>query len=420
MSVINQLLIDLEKRRVSGPERRALPDHVRAVPESESSWRSWWLGAGALIAATGIAAAWAVWPGVDGVSRAPAAAPLAASTPAGAAPASPPVTMADAVRHTPVARGSEAPASRLSLELSTSVHPTAVVEDTRADRGGRESPAPLPVPLFMATATDERAARDAVPSRAEPARAPSTSAPVPGAPARQVARIDAATASEPAQEPPSARRPAVERAQQVSAAEPPRIRKEVREPEPRELAENEFRQGTGLLHRARLDEARARFEAALEHYPRHQGARQALVGLLLEGKRLDEAERVLDAGVKLIPSQIGFAMALARIQVDRGNTPAAIDTLLASQGAAQANADHAAFLAALLQREGRHEEAVAHFNAALRSRPESGVWLLGLGLSLQALGHDAEARVAYRRARSAHGLAPELAAFADQRLRELQ
>ena len=34
MSVINQVLLDLEKRRASAAERGVLPNHVRALPDS--------------------------------------------------------------------------------------------------------------------------------------------------------------------------------------------------------------------------------------------------------------------------------------------------------------------------------------------------------------------------------------------------
>ena len=32
MSVINQMLVDLERRRASGEERNRIPDHVRVLP----------------------------------------------------------------------------------------------------------------------------------------------------------------------------------------------------------------------------------------------------------------------------------------------------------------------------------------------------------------------------------------------------
>ncbi|HWI15375.1 MAG TPA: tetratricopeptide repeat protein, partial [Burkholderiales bacterium] len=78
------------------------------------------------------------------------------------------------------------------------------------------------------------------------------------------------------------------------------------------------------------------------------------------------------------------------------------------------------FYAALLQRQQRHEEAIERFNAALRLRPQSGVWLMGLGISLQAVNRLSESQDAYRRAREASGLTPELQAFLDQRLRQMQ
>jgi MSHA biogenesis protein MshN len=113
-------------------------------------------------------------------------------------------------------------------------------------------------------------------------------------------------------------------------------------------------------------------------------------------------------------------MTLARLQAERGDTARAIATLQAGLEHAQGNAEYAAFLAALLQREGRHEEAIAQFQGALRQRPGAGVWWLGLGISLQAANQAAAAREAYRRANAAGNLHPELAAFADQRLKQLQ
>ena len=113
-------------------------------------------------------------------------------------------------------------------------------------------------------------------------------------------------------------------------------------------------------------------------------------------------------------------MALARLQVDRGNNQAAIDTLQKGIAYAQGNADYHAFLAALLQRQQRHDEAVAQFRAALGLKPQSGVWLMGLGMSLQALNRNSEAGEAYRSAKSSGTLKPELQAFVDQRLQQLQ
>jgi MSHA biogenesis protein MshN len=45
---------------------------------------------------------------------------------------------------------------------------------------------------------------------------------------------------------------------------------------------------------------------------------------------------------------------------------------------------------------------------------------MGLGISLQALNRNSEAQEAFRRAKSSNTLNPELQAFVDQRLKQLQ
>jgi MSHA biogenesis protein MshN len=185
------------------------------------------------------------------------------------------------------------------------------------------------------------------------------------------------------------------------------------------LAENEYRKATALLNQGRMAEAQEGFEAALNLYPGDLAARQALVGVFVETKKLADAERVLQDGLALAPAQIGFAMALARLQIDRGDAAQAVATMRKSYDYAQGNADYVAFFAALLQRQGRHEEAIEQFQAALRARPTAGVWWLGLGISLQATSRATEAQEAFRRARATNNLSPELAAFADQRIKQL-
>jgi MSHA biogenesis protein MshN len=206
----------------------------------------------------------------------------------------------------------------------------------------------------------------------------------------------------------------------VPAKPPPEIDKRSQELNPQQLAENEYRAGATLLSSGRATEAQERFAAALRHHSGHAGARQALFGLLLNAKKMSEAEDVLQDGLRLNSRQPGFAMALARLQTDRGDTSAAVETLQKSAAAAAGIADYHAFLAALLQREARHAEAAAHYHSALALAPASGVWNMGLGISLQALNRRPEAQDAFRRAKASNALNAELQAFVDERLRQLQ
>ena len=378
MSVINQLLLDLEKRRASGAERSTLPDHVRALPNEERSPQWGWIGAGATIVVGALGAGWIVLTGMAPIGgRAAQVAPQR-----GTDVAIEMVVAASAggvmdVRPAEEEPGRDAAASRLSFELSNPPQPEAAEPAARP---------PVPTARVVARAAPELPAAAPMPAeRVEEKRVPAPPARTPPAPPGKA-----------------------------------EIHKEVRQPTPRDLAEVEFRKATALLHQSRPAEAQEGFQAAVAAYPGHHAARQALVGLLVDARKYGEAERVLQEGLALSPAQSGFAMTLARLQVDRGDALQATATLRKGLEHSQGSADYLAFLAALLQRQGRHEEAIEQFRGALRMRPAAGVWWLGLGISLQALNRGADAQDAYARARASGNLSPELAAFAEQRLRQLQ
>ncbi|HXU92169.1 MAG TPA: tetratricopeptide repeat protein [Gallionella sp.] len=184
-------------------------------------------------------------------------------------------------------------------------------------------------------------------------------------------------------------------------------------------ADAEFRRGVALMQQGRIAEAIGGYEAALQLDAGHHAARQALVALLLEGKRGADAERVLQEGLKIGPDQIGFAMLLARLQVERGAVDQAMATLDKSLPYAGNLADYQAFIAALFQRQGRHKEAVDHYQLALQLVPNNGVWLMGYGISLQGLQRNTDAKEAFMRALDSQTLSPELQKFVQQKLKVL-
>lgn len=186
---------------------------------------------------------------------------------------------------------------------------------------------------------------------------------------------------------------------------------------PSQRAENEYRRGLASMQEGRVHEAISRFEQALAANPRHEAARQTLVGLLIENQRSDEAMQHMQQALALEPAQAQMAMLLARLQMERGGP--AIDTLQRTLPHAAANADYRAFLAGALQREQRHAEAVEQYQAALRLQAGNGVWWMGLGISLQALKRNAEARAAFSEAKATGRLSPELLAFVDRKLQQL-
>ena len=182
-------------------------------------------------------------------------------------------------------------------------------------------------------------------------------------------------------------------------------------------AENAYRRALLVLEDGRVTEAIATLQDALKIDPRHEPSRQTLVGLLIEAKRPEEAMRQLQTALALDARQPALAMLLARLQLEQGGP--ALDTLMLSLPYAVGNGDYHAFLAGVLQREGRHREAAEHYQAALRSGVQHGVWWMGLGISLQAEKRDAEAAAAFQQAQASGALSTELHTFVERRLRQL-
>lgn len=411
MSIINQVLLDLDKRRASGAERSALPDHVRALPEAREGSHAWLI---AVIGGLAVAAvvAWAMMSGyasqpgtkpvpvIVGVHPAAGGKIIEAAAKSEAVPDVQPrdesAAFSEAVAET-------LPFGRLSLELS---NPPAAMPENAQRRGEArvETKAPIATARVVGNPRPELGAQAAVaaPSIAAPIAAPDTQA-GPGAEAATKAPM------------PAARHPG-----KLAQATPPEIQKNVIKPTLLQLAEQDYGKASALMHQGKQDEARDALAAALQHYPAHMGARQGLFGMMIDAKKYAEAEQIMQEGLQLNPAQIGFSMALARLQLDRGNTQAAVDTLNQGLAYAQNNPDYLAFLAALLQRQKRHGEAIDQYAAALKLQPRSGVWLMGLGISLQAVNRNAEAQEAFRRAKASGNLNPDLQAFIDQRLRQLQ
>lgn len=210
--------------------------------------------------------------------------------------------------------------------------------------------------------------------------------------------------------------PAAERKAQAVGS---KVDKRSKQASVQQQADNEFHKAIGLMQQGHIDEALAGYEAALSLDAGHDAARQAMVALLLENKRNEDAERVLQDGLKNNLKHSGFAMILARLQVEREVPWSALLTLQKTLPYASRNADYQAFVAALLQRLNRHKEAVTYYQKALQLTPNSAVWMMGQGISLQALQRKEEAREVFNRAIEMHTLSKDLQEFVKQQLKEL-
>lgn len=390
MSLINQMLQDLEARRSEGAGSDMFGQQIRAVPEQRRSMHpAWW----AVLVLAVICCGLLAWLLLRQPAQNPAQTPhlplkldadLAVRQPTSVAPAA--TTSAGGAPQGPAA---PAPATAQPAAAAQTQSPPSIPP----------SPLPLPSAPSSNSAAEGRTDQPAVPAPARAATAP------PPVAADSGHKDDARAKGESA---PGAQEPT------------PVVRKQVREATPQQRAENEYRKALALIEQGRGSDALGGLEHALKLDARHAGARHALIGVLLDQQRSEEAARLAREGLAGEPAQPGLAMILARLQIENGELRIAIDTLERSLPYAGDRADYLAFLAALLQRDERHKQAAEHYMQALQRAPQNGVWWMGLGISLQADRRLAEAMDAFRRARASNSLTPELLAFVETRLGQLQ
>jgi MSHA biogenesis protein MshN len=373
MSLINQMLQDLDSRRAASGARSGLPNEVRPLPPAREARWPLLLAAGICLLAVVGALAWYV-ADLQGAQKRPGERSTPPVSPVSVAPGLPLLTVAPVLPALPAAAVPEAPVAVSTAE--------DIAEPRARKLTEREAQLRFATTLHLPSELKAAPIAPAAPVNA-PVAAPALAAsPAP-------AKLSAPTL----------------------------IEKSAPSGTPRERAEAEYRKALGVLNQGRLVEAIDGLRAALKQDATHAAPRQLLLKLLVENKRLDEAAELLQEGLQLQPAQISWAMSLARLQVDRGDLPAAWVTLQRSLPAAANSADYQGFAAHVLQRLGRYKESAEYYQAATRLAPGEGRWWLGLGLALEADGHPGEAREAMQRAKASGTLGSELLNLVEQKLR---
>ncbi len=375
MSLINKMLQDLEQRNDSA-KNEPLAGEVRAVPGASATRPG--LLAGLLV--LGIVIIAAVWM----VMKPKASSPVAAVSPpapvVAMASVAAPVVPASAPAPVPVV----VPAPEVVAAATVAAVPSAASSEKTATKRQR----------VAETKMKPRAV--ALVAQAEPATAQAV-----------VKKPSKVVSEETAPTPPPAPKPPPQSQMQKHFS-------------PQQQSDNLYKQAVTQMQQGKSNEAKQSLRQSLEANPGNIKARQVLVDMLVEGSYFEEATALLHEGLKLAPEQSGFSMALARLQLDRGNTAAALVTLEQGLQAAGDEPQYNAFYAVLLQRAQRHEEAVRHYLVALRSDPMMPTWLVGIGISLQAQGKNVDAAEAFGRARDSGQLTPQLGQFVEQRLSQLK
>ncbi|MBI1732540.1 MAG: tetratricopeptide repeat protein [Gammaproteobacteria bacterium] len=184
-------------------------------------------------------------------------------------------------------------------------------------------------------------------------------------------------------------------------------------------ADRLFDEGARLCHDGEITRCLAKLTDVVAQDPGHVAGRRLLATELVKQGDAVQAAAILDTGLEKFPRVWQWAQLRAQLAIGSGETGRALAVLISAPPAVADAPDYHALLAAVLQRAGRHGEAVNTYHSVLGRHPERGVWWMGLGISLQALERTREAGFAFLRALEDKTLTPELRTFVRGRMASL-
>lgn len=358
MSLVNQMLKDLEQRRAQLPPGDSLRG-LHAAPSAAATARRW----PTVLLVTALAGSgFGVWLAQSSATLLPNTSPLpqanmppmAAQTvaPAVAAPPTAVVTAA-ATEVTPALDGNAAEYTgdidaewdrEWLADMNTAVSVAALEEHLAEDASA--TPAPVEPPPKVKTAPDKPAPKPTAP--------PNT------------ALAEAATGS---------------------------MHKTPRTADAQTQAGQHYESAVAALRNGDPAGAESALHDALAALPGHDASTQALTAMLMQQGRRSEAETVLADALEANPRQPALITLRARLLAESGRDREAVALL---QG--RDDAESLAMLGALQQRLGNDAAAALAYRRALANAPQQGAWWLGLAISLERSQQSAAALEAYRRA----------------------
>lgn len=153
-----------------------------------------------------------------------------------------------------------------------------------------------------------------------------------------------------------------------------------------------------LTNEMRFQEAERAARMALDIDAKESEALYWLGVTLIFQSRLDEAEAVLEHGVKMSPTHAPLHAELGFVRMLQSRQDGVEPLLRKAIVMAPRNSTLYAYLALFLLREGRVEESISILKDAVQNFPKNGILYINLGLSLQLAKRDSEALAAHRRA----------------------
>ena len=186
---------------------------------------------------------------------------------------------------------------------------------------------------------------------------------------------------------------------------------------PQALAANKITQAEQAIERNDILKAEALFEEVLLIIPEHETARKQLAALWYGKKSYQDAVNLLSQGIALAPQSEEMRLMTARIYYEQGQPRPAYNVLRPVNYSS--NTELQILLANTAADLNEHDNAIVAYEKLIALEPHVGRWWLGSAVSLDSLGKFVLARDAYKQAITRNDLSNSAMQFARQRLIEL-
>jgi MSHA biogenesis protein MshN len=186
---------------------------------------------------------------------------------------------------------------------------------------------------------------------------------------------------------------------------------------PQALAANKISEAEQAMERNNLAKAEALFEEVLLVMPEHETARKQLAALWYGKKAYRDAINLLSQGIALAPPAQEMRLMSARIYYQQGQARQAYNILQPIK--ASNSAEIQTLLANTSAELNEHNSAITAYRKLITLEPDVGRWWLGVAVSLDSQGNFVPARDAYKQAIARNNLSSSAMKFARERLIEL-
>lgn len=186
---------------------------------------------------------------------------------------------------------------------------------------------------------------------------------------------------------------------------------------PKALADKKIKTADKALENNDITKAEALFEDILLLIPEHETARKKLAALWYGKKAYQDAINLLSQGIALAPQAEEMRLMSARIYYEQGQPRQALNLL--GPVSTSERVELQILLANLATAINEYESATAAYQKLLELEPTVGRWWLGLAVSLDSQGQFKSASNAYSQAIAKGNLSSNAMQFARQRISEL-